>query len=82
MLQASRVFFIFAMLAAVVFTYSPLTNGAGITRLDNIRAAADQKATGPVSKIRNSENKKLPCRSRRPVRQTGLVPPSYPLKTR
>ena len=40
MLQASRVFFTFDILAAVVRIYTPLTNGAGITRLDNTRAAA------------------------------------------
>ena len=44
--------------------------------------AQQRVCTGPVSKIRNSENKKLPCQSRRPVRQTGLVPPPYPPKTR
>ena len=44
MLPASRVSLIFDILAAVVRIYSPLTNGAGITRLDNIRAAAGQQA--------------------------------------
>ena len=34
---------IFVILAAVVRIYSALTNGAGIRRLDNIRAAAGQQ---------------------------------------
>jgi hypothetical protein len=38
--------------------------------------------TGPVSKIINSENKKLPCQSRRPPTANRLVPipPPYPPK--
>ena len=38
-------------------------------------------STGPVPKLRNSKNKKLPCQSRRPLRQNGLVCPSYARKT-
>ena len=44
MLQASRVSAIFTMLAAVVRTYSTLTNVVVITHFDNIRAAAGQNA--------------------------------------
>ena len=44
MVQASRVSVIFVILAVVVRIYSALTNGAGIARLDNIRAAAGQHA--------------------------------------
>ena len=53
MLPASRVFFIFDILAAVVRIYSPLTNGAGITRLDNTLAAA--------GKLRRQQQQSLPA---------------------
>ena len=43
MLQSSRGSAIFTMLAAVVRIYSTLTDGASITRLDNMLAAAGQK---------------------------------------
>ena len=52
MVQASRLSVIFVMLAAVVRIYSALTNGAGIMRLDNIRAAAGQHARSTTARRR------------------------------
>jgi hypothetical protein len=52
MVQASRVSVFFVMLAAVVRIYSALTNGAGITRLNNIRAAAGQHLRSTTARRR------------------------------
>ena len=44
LVQASRIFVIFTMLAAVLRIYTTRTNGTSITRFANIRAAAGQNA--------------------------------------